>query len=103
MKKVIQDRKDIVFYIKMNPLKMHPTAYDKAKTIVCEKKLSLLEDAFEQKQLPAPKCKTSAVDDNMKLAAKLGITGAPAIIMPDGRLIPGYADAKALKEMVDKK
>jgi thiol:disulfide interchange protein DsbC len=103
MKKVIQERKDIAFYIKMNPLKMHPNAYDKAKTIVCEKKLSLLEDAFDKKQLPAPKCKASVVDDNMKLAAKLGITGAPAIIMPDGRLIPGYLDVKALKEMVDKK
>ena len=87
----------------MNPLKMHQGAYDKAKTIVCEKKISLLEDAFEKKPLPAPKCKTSAVDESMKLAQKLGITGAPSIIMPDGRLIPGFMDAKAIEDLVDKK
>jgi thiol:disulfide interchange protein DsbC len=103
MKKVIRERKDIAFFIKMNPLQMHPGAYDKAKAIVCEKKLSLLEDAFEKKQLPAPKCKTSAVDENMKLAQKLGITGAPALIMPDGRLIPGYMDARAIIDTVDKR
>ena len=103
MKKVVRERKDIAFYIKMNPLKMHPGAYEKAKTIVCEKSLSLLEDAFENKKIPPPKCKTTVVDDNMKLAEKLGISGAPALIMPDGRVIPGFKDAKVLKELIDKK
>ncbi len=103
MKKVIAERKDIAFYIKMFPLKMHPGAYDKAKTIVCENSLALLENAFEKKQLPAPKCKTAVVDDNIKLAEKLGITGAPTLIMPDGRVISGFKDSNALKESIDKK
>jgi len=103
MKKVIKERKDVAFYIKMFPLKIHPQAYDKAKAIVCENSLELLENAFEKKQIPAPKCKTSVVDDNMKLAEKLGITGAPTLIMPDGRLVPGFLDANALKEYIDKK
>jgi len=103
MKKVIKERKDIVFFIKMFPLKMHPKAYDKAKAITCEKSLALLEDAFEKKQLPAPKCKTSIVDETLKLAEKLDISGAPTLIMPDGRVITGYRDANALKELIDKK
>jgi len=103
MKQVIKERKDIVFFIKMFPLKMHPKAYDKAKAIICEKSLALLEDAFENKQLPAPKCKTSIVDENLKLAEKLGISGAPTLIMPDGRVITGYKDANALKELIDKR
>ena len=82
---------------------MHPKAYDKAKAIICEKSLALLEDAFENKQLPAPKCKTSIVDENLKLAEKLGISGAPTLIMPDGRVITGYKDANALKELIDKR
>jgi thiol:disulfide interchange protein DsbC len=102
MKKVITERKDIAFYIKMFPLKIHPGAYDKSKAIVCEKSLSLLESAFEKKQIPAPKC-TSVVDENIKLAEKLGITGAPSLVMPDGRVITGYKDAIALKGLIDKK
>ena len=103
MKKVIKERKDIAFYIKLYPLPMHKDAYAKAKAIVCEKSLSLLEEAFEKKPLPAPKCETTAIDDNIKLAQKLGITGTPAIIMPDGRLIPGYLEADALIKQIDKK
>lgn len=103
MKKVVRERKDIAFYIKMFPLSMHPAAYDKAKAIVCENSLELLEKAFEKKQIPAPKCKTSVVDDNIKLAAKLGITGAPTMIMPDGRVVAGFLDAQALKAFIDRK
>ena len=103
MKKVIEKRKDIAFYIKLFPLAMHKDAYAKAKAIVCEKSLSLLEDAFAKKTLPAPKCETSVVDDNISLAKKLGISGTPAIIMPDGRLISGYLEADALIQQIEKK
>lgn len=102
IKKVVQDRKDIAFYKKMFPLKIHPEAYEKSKTIVCEKSLEMLENAFEKKPLPKPKCETTAVDENIKLAEKLGISGTPALIMPDGRLISGYREAKVLKELIGK-
>jgi thiol:disulfide interchange protein DsbC len=100
MKKVIAERKDIAFYIKMFPLQIHKGAYDKAKAIVCEKSLALLEDAFANKELPKPNCTTSVIDENIKLAEKLGITGTPALILPDGKIIPGYKDAKAIMEMI---
>jgi len=103
MKKVVKERKDISFSIKMFPLKMHAGAYDKSKAIVCEKSLVLLENAFAKKSLPAPKCKTTAVDDTIKLAAKLGITGTPALVMPDGRVVSGFRDANALKELILRK
>ena len=100
MKKVIEERKDVAFYIKLFPLPMHKEAYDKAKAIVCEKSLKLLEDAFEKKALPKPSCETNVIDENIKLAQSLGITGTPAIILPDGRVISGYKDAKALIELI---
>ena len=103
MKKVVKERKDISFAIKMFPLKMHAGAYDKAKAIVCEKSLALLESAYENKSLPAPKCKTTAVDDTIKLAGKLGITSAPTLVMPDGRVVSGFRDADALKELIVRK
>jgi thiol:disulfide interchange protein DsbC len=99
---VLEERKDIAFYIKLYPLPMHKDAYGKAKTVVCEKSLAFLEDAFAKKSLPAAKCETSAIDDNMKLAEKLGIRGTPAIIMPNGLIIPGYKDAPSLIADIDK-
>lgn len=103
MKKVIKERKDIAFFIKLYPLPMHKDAYAKAKAIVCEKSLALLQDAFDKKPLPTPKCVATEIDDNIKLAQKLGITGTPAMIMPDGRLIPGYLEADALIKQIEKK
>jgi thiol:disulfide interchange protein DsbC len=100
MKQIIEERKDIVFYIKVYPLKNQPGAYEKSKSIVCEKSLALLEDAFEKKPIPKPKCETSAVDENIKLAQKLSITSVPTLVLPDGRIIPGYKDAKTLINLI---
>jgi protein-disulfide isomerase len=102
MKKVIEKRKDIVFFIKMYPLPFHKGADVKAKAIVCEKSLALLDDAFAKKPLPAPKCNTKAIEENIKLAEKLGIRGTPAIILPSGNIVPGYKDADSLIALIDK-
>jgi thiol:disulfide interchange protein DsbC len=101
MKKIIEERKDIVFYIKMFPLvNIHPGAYEKAKAIVCEKSLTLLEDAYQEKQLPKPNCKTTVVDENIRLAGKLGISSLPTMVFPDGRVISDYVDAKTLTSLI---
>jgi thiol:disulfide interchange protein DsbC len=100
MKKIINEKKDIAFHIKMFPLKSHPEAYEKSKSIVCEKSITLLEDAYEKKLLPKPKCETTAVDENIKLGQKLGITSAPTLILPDGRVIVGYIDDKTLIDLI---
>ena len=100
MKKILGERKDIAFYIELFPLKNHPEAYEKSKSIVCEKSLALLESAFEKKAIPKSKCETSAIDENIKLAEKLGITSVPSIILPDGRVFPGYKDARSLIQLI---
>ena len=100
MKQVTDQRKDIVFYIKLFPLKNHPEAYQKSKSIVCEKSLALLEEAFEKKPIPKPKCETSVVDENIKLAEKQGITSVPSLVLPDGRIFPGYKDARSLIQLI---
>jgi thiol:disulfide interchange protein DsbC len=103
MKKVITERKDIAFYIILYPLAMHKDAYGKAKAIICEKSLDLLEAAFEKKPLPKPSCDTKVIDENIKLAEKLGISGTPAVVFPDGTLIPGAMEAEAIIQKIDKK
>jgi thiol:disulfide interchange protein DsbC len=102
MKKIIAERKDVAFYIKLFPLKSHPDAYEKSKAIVCEKSLDLLENAYEKKALPKPTCETTVIDDNIKLTEKLRINSLPSMILPDGRVIPGYKDAETLKALIGK-
>ena len=102
MKRIIAERKDIAFYIMMFPLKNHPEAYEKSKTIVCGKSLALLEEAYENKPLPKASCETKAVDRNIKLGEKLGISSVPTLILPDGRMIVGAQDAETLIDLIEK-
>ncbi len=103
LKKILETRKDIVIYIKLYPLAIHPRAYDKSRTIVCRRSVELLEEAFEGKKIPEPEgdCGISEVDANIKLAKELGIGGTPAIILPDGRMVPGYVTADVLLNLID--
>lgn len=100
MKKVVEKNKDIAFYIKLYPLPMHPAAYEKSKSVVCEQSLKALEDAFDGKALPKAKCDSREVDDNIKLVDALGVSSTPTMILPDGRVIPGYKDADALIKLI---
>ncbi|MFH1014601.1 MAG: DsbC family protein [Nitrospirota bacterium] len=102
IKKVVEKRKDIAFYIKLFPLtKLHPDAYWKSKSIICEKSLKLLEDNFEKKTIPKPSCKTDVIDKNIKLAASLGISGTPTSVLPDGSVLTGSLQADKLIEFID--
>jgi thiol:disulfide interchange protein DsbC len=102
MKTVLEKRKDIAFYIKLFPLKMHKDAYWKSKSISCNKSIKMLEDNFEHKPIPKTDCDTKEIDDNIKLAESLGITGTPAIIFPDGSIRKGAMPADRLIEFINK-
>lgn len=104
MKETIKKNKDIVFYIKLFPLvNVHPESYEKSKTILCKNSLKLLDDAIEGKKLPKADCDTKAVDENLKLTEQLGINVTPTVILPDGRLIPGFIDSPTLLQMMEAK
>ncbi len=100
MKKIVAGRKDIAFYLKLFPLKFHPDAYWKSKSLVCAKSTHLLEENFEKKPIPKPGCETHAVDNNIKIAGELGITGTPTIVMPDGFVVTGAMRADAMTRLV---
>lgn len=108
MEKVVAQHDDIAFYIKMFPLAMHPAAYDKAKAIVCAKiessndrALTFLNDSLTGKKLPAPGCENNQVEKNIALAKELHINSTPTLIMPDGRMLPGYKVADKIVEAMD--
>ena len=101
MEKVLKERKDIAFYILLFPLAMHKDAYWKSKSIVCNRSLKMLEDAFAKKEIPQPECDTKEIDANMKVAEALGISGTPALILPDGRVHTGMMPAKQLIDFIN--
>lgn len=101
--KVVEKRPDIAFLIKLYPLKMHPNAYPKSKSIVCSKSLAMLEDSFAGKPVPTLPCEAPAVDETIRLAAELGITSTPTLILPDGQLKPGFRNAEAIIATLDEK
>jgi thiol:disulfide interchange protein DsbC len=85
------------------PLPMHKGSYAKAKAIICANySLALLDDAFAHKELPKPSCETNQVDENIALGKKLGISGTPALIFPDGSLVSGAMDADSIIKKVEK-
>jgi thiol:disulfide interchange protein DsbC len=103
MKQIVDKRKDIAFYIKMFPLEFHKDAYWKSKSIVCNKSMQMLQDCFDKKEIAKTDCKTEEVDNALKLAKSLGITGTPAIILPDGRLRIGVMPEAELTNLIDGK
>lgn len=102
MQTVVKNNPDVAFLIKMFPLtKIHPTAYEKARAIVCAKSVSMLEDSLAGKPLPPPLCDTDQVKRSMELGRSLGITSTPTMIMPDGRVIPGSRPAEDIIKLLN--
>ncbi|PLY00313.1 MAG: protein-disulfide isomerase [Desulfuromonas sp.] len=103
LNKVVAERPDIAFLIKLFPLKMHPNAYPKSKSIVCSKSLQMLEDSFAGKPVPTLPCEAPEVDETIRLAGELGISSTPTMILPDGHLRPGFRTAEKIIELLDGK
>jgi thiol:disulfide interchange protein DsbC len=94
MQTVVKNNPDVAFLIKMFPLtKIHPTAYEKARAIVCGKSVAMLEDSLAGKTVPPPICDTDQVKRTLELGRSLGISSTPTLIMPDGRVFPGSKTA----------
>ncbi|MBL4572213.1 MAG: DsbC family protein [Gammaproteobacteria bacterium] len=75
-------------------------SYQKMISVWCsdDRKKSLTQ-AKNGQNLPAADC-DSPVLAHWALGTELGISGTPALIFPDGRVIPGYLDAERLASML---
>lgn len=100
LKEVVRRDPEVAFLIKLYPLKMHPNAYDISKSIVCNNSMEYLELSFAGKPVPAPNCEIPVIDQTIALAKELGIRSTPTLIMPDGRIIPGYRKADAILTII---
>jgi thiol:disulfide interchange protein DsbC len=104
LKKLAAMEPDLAIYIKMFPLKMHPDAYNKARVILGArgKSMEMLDKAFSGQKLPQPGAKDAKkpVDDTIKFAESIGINSTPTLVLPDGRIMPGFLEAAVVKELM---
>lgn len=102
LKKLVSLEPDLSIYIKMNPLKMHPGAYNKARVILAANSLDMLEKAFAGEKLPSAgeKDLKKPIDETIALATSLGIRGAPAMVFPHGELIIGFRKAEEMQALL---
>jgi thiol:disulfide interchange protein DsbC len=102
LKKLALLEPDLAIYVKMFPLKMHPGAYDKARVIIGGGSPELLDRAFAGAALTPPGAEygKKAVDETIMLGESLGIHSTPTLVLPDGRVMPGYKRAPDLKNLL---
>lgn len=93
---------DVAIHIMLNPLPMHPQAYDKARKLVSSKDKDQLNKAFDGKEIPKPSGDDgrAAIDAIMKFAQSHDIKGTPTMVMPNGEIIVGARDTESLKDLI---
>ena len=76
------------------------TSYEKMISVWCsDDRRKSLTQAKNGQNLPSRDCDTPILA-HYDLGNELGISGTPAIVFPDGRVIPGYLDAETLASML---
>jgi thiol:disulfide interchange protein DsbC len=59
-----------------------------------------LTDAKNGKDIPEATCK-NPIAKHIAASEKMGLTGTPMILLPDGDIIPGFVETKKLLKMLD--
>ncbi|QWV92035.1 DsbC family protein [Geomonas oryzisoli] len=102
LKKLAALEPDLAIYIKLYPLKMHPKAFDKARVILAKGSLELLDKSFAGEPLPpaTDKDPKKPVEETIRFAESNGILSTPTLVLSDGRILVGYKDAEAMRELL---
>lgn len=75
-------------------------AYEKMISVWCsDNREKSFEQAKNGQNIPGKKCSTPILE-HYALGNEFGVNGTPAIVFPDGQLIPGYIEASRLAAML---
>jgi len=76
-------------------------SYDKAVAVWCaEERNSAMDRAKADKPVPPAQC-DNPVAEHMAVGQQMGVNGTPALLLADGRLLPGYVPPDRLRRMLD--
>jgi thiol:disulfide interchange protein DsbC len=93
---------NVTIYTFLYPLAFHQDAARKSKLVWCSKdRAQAWLDLMLKGRVPEGKADCdNPIDENLALGAKLRVEGTPAMILPNGKRIPGYVDAGRLEGML---
>ncbi|MDN3524453.1 DsbC family protein [Halomonas sabkhae] len=77
-----------------------PGARELQKIWCAENTSEAMSAAFREESLESDATCDNPVEEQYHLGLELGVQGTPAIIMPDGRLVPGYVPAERLAKLL---
>ena len=78
-------------------------SYHKAESVWCsDNRQQAMTDAKAGKNLPRKSC-ANPIEKHMQLVQAFALQGTPAIVLDDGRVLPGYVPAKQLQAMLEGK
>lgn len=95
----LEKEPNLLFQIVLLP--MQPNSQRIAQTILCNKSMEQLEQAFAGKALPEPSCNSDTLRQNQALAQSLQITGTPTLILPNGQIHAGYRPLDDLLKLIN--
>lgn len=72
-----------------------------ARVWCADNRSEAMSAAFRGDEVDAPKNCDAPIAAQYRLGVESGIQGTPAIIFPDGKMVPGYLPAKRLAAMLD--
>lgn len=100
--KLVKIAPEVTIHILLYPLPTHPQAYDKTRLLVSSQDLTLLNMAFEGKDLPKTKGDEGkdAIDEIIKFGRSIGVRGTPTIVLPTGAILAGASDAESLNKHI---
>ena len=95
----------MAIHILLDPLSMHPAAYDKSRAIISKRNRKLLDDAYNGKDIPKPVGDEgkSEIDKIINFAKTHAITGTPTLVLPDGKIMTGSMNAEVLIKLLMEK
>ena len=77
-------------------------SYDKAVAVWCAPdRRQALEQAMAGEPVESPACE-NPVEQHLALAGRLGVSGAPVLVLDSGDMLPGYVTAERLFEVLAK-
>jgi len=109
LESLIKEDKQIVVYVILFGLDIHPNAQWKAESIICKSKenmdeaIKMLEMSYQGKEIPKLNCNKNYADANKKQANSFGISGTPAIVLSNGKFISGWRTKEDLKKLINSK
>lgn len=94
---------DLTIYTLLMPVDgLHPEARAKSEQVWCNKDRVGVWTSVMRENKPIPQvepCETP-IERNIALGRKLGFSGTPTLVFPNGKIQAGYAPAAALQEAI---